>query len=167
MFIHARHATRSAYPIMNSSLPPDLAAALATGDLTTVLTATLAHFDCQAGTIHLLRDGVLKLAAQKNIPPQVAQIVETVPIGKGIAGLAAQRLEPITICNLQTDTSGQAKPGAKATGMEGTVAVPMMVKGELRGVIGIAKATAYDWPKQETDLLTQVGAALAEHLPLL
>jgi putative methionine-R-sulfoxide reductase with GAF domain len=149
---------------MNPPLPSDLESAVATGDISKVLDAALSHFGCQAGTVHLLRDGVLKLAAQKNIPPPVAQIVETVPIGKGIAGLAAQRLEAVTICNLQTDTSGQAKPGAKITGMEGTVAVPMMANGELRGVLGIGKVTAYDWPKAETDLLMQVGAAIAEKI---
>ena len=150
---------------MSAPLPSDLESAVATGDLSTVLGAALAHFDCQAGTIHLLRDGVLKIAAHKNIPPPVVQIVETVPIGKGIAGLAAQRLEPVTICNLQTDNSGQAKPGAKATGMEGSLAVPMLAQGKLRGVIGIAKASAYDWPQAETELLTQVAGALAERLP--
>src|SRR5215471_6593299 len=110
---------------MNPPLPSDLETAVASGDISTVLNAALAHFGAQAGTVHLLRDGVLKLAATKNIPEMVARIVETVPIGKGIAGLAAERLEPITICNLQTDNSGQARPGAKATGMEGSLAVPM------------------------------------------
>ena len=149
---------------MNSPLPADLESAVATSDISTVLDAALTHFRCQAGTVHLLRDGVLKLAASKGIPEPVVKIVETVPIGKGIAGLAAERLEAITICNLQTDTSGQAKPGAKATGMEGTVAVPMLVDGGLRGVLGIGKVQAYDWPKEETDLLTRVAGALAVRL---
>jgi len=107
---------------------------------------------------------VLKLAAHRNIPPPVVQIVETVPIGKGIAGLAAERREAITICNLQTDASGQARPGARATGMEGSLAVPMLAGSELRGVLGIAKAGAYDWPATETDLLTQFAAAVADRL---
>ena len=149
---------------MTSPLPANLQSALASNDIATVLDAALAHFGCQAGTVHLLRDGVLKLAASKNIPGPVVKIVETVPIGKGIAGLAAERLEPVTICNLQTDTSGQAKPGAKATGMEGTVAVPMLVNGELRGVLGIGKVQAYDWPKEETDLLGRVACDLAARL---
>lgn len=149
---------------MSSPLPSDLQSALASNNIATVLDAALVHFGCQAGTVHLLRDGVLKLAASKNIPEAVVKIVETVPIGKGIAGLAAQRLEPVTICNLQTDTSGQAKPGAKATGMEGTVAVPMLVGGELRGVLGIGKVQAYDWPKEETDLLGRVANDLAGRL---
>src|SRR5205085_986956 len=97
------------------------------------------------------------------IPPPIVAIVETVPIGKGIAGLAAQRLEPITICNLQTDTSGQARPAARTTGMEGSIAAPMLTAaGELRGVLGIAKATAYDWSAEETALLLATGQAWAE-----
>lgn len=151
---------------MNTDLlPPPLENAAATGDCAVALAAALAHFDCQAGTVHLLRDGVLKLAAHRNLPPPVVQIIETVPIGKGIAGLAAERREPITICNLQTDTSGQARPGAKATGMEGSLAVPMLVNGELRGVLGIAKAGAYDWNEAESALLTRFASALAGKLP--
>ena len=143
-------------------IPTAIETAAASGDLTAALAATVAHFGCQAGTIHLLREGVLQLAAHDNIPPPVVQIIGTVPVGKGIAGLAAERREPVTICNLQTDTSGQARPGAKATGMEGSLAVPMLVAGELRGVLGIAKAAAYDWSPAETELVLAIAARLGE-----
>ena len=143
-----------------NTIPDSIETAAASGDLTAALAATVAHFGCQAGTIHLLRHGVLKLAAHINIPPPVVQIIGTVPIGKGIAGLAAERREPVTICNLQTDTSGQVRPGAKATGMEGSLAVPMLVGGELRGVLGIAKAEAYDWSESETALVLASAARL-------
>ena len=139
------------------TIPYSIETALETGDIGQVLSASIEHFHCQAGTIHRLQDKVLKLAAHSNIPEQVVQIVSTVPMGKGIAGLAAERQEPITICNLQTDTSGQARPGAKATGMEGSLAVPMITAGELKGVLGIAKASAYDWSKEETDLLLGIA----------
>lgn len=145
---------------MPLSIPSPIASALATGEAEAVLKATLAHFGCQAGTVHLLREGVLRLATSSGIPPQVVQIVETVPVGKGIAGLAAERREAVTICNLQTDTSGQARPGARATGLEGSLAVPMLVGGELRGVLGIAKATAYDWSPEETALVLAIAARL-------
>lgn len=145
---------------MSASLPSSIEDALKAGHPQEVLAASIQHFDCQAGTVHLWRDGALKLAAYSGIPPHVAQIFETVPIGKGIAGLAAERREPITICNLQTDSSGQARPGAKATGMEGSIAVPMLAGGELRGVLGIAKADAYDWSEGETQLLLQIAAEL-------
>lgn len=139
------------------TIPYSIETALENGDINQVLSASITHFDCQAGTIHRLQDQVLKLAAHINIPEQVVQIVSTVPVGKGIAGLAAERQKPITICNLQTDTSGQARPGAKATGMEGSLAVPMITDTELKGVLGIAKASAYDWSKEETDLLLQIA----------
>jgi len=105
---------------------------------------------------------VLKLVAYHGIPPHIAEIAATVPIGKGIAGLAAERREPVTICNLQTDTSGQARPAARSTGMEGSLAVPMLVAGELRGVLGIAKATAHDWTADEQNLALQIAARLGE-----
>ena len=143
-----------------TSLPSPIESALASGSAAEVLAATVAHFGCQAGTVHVLRDGMLRLTASEGIPPQVVAIVETVPVGKGIAGLAAERREAVMMCNLQTDASGQARPGAKATGMEGSLAVPMLIGGELRGVLGIAKATAYDWSAEETALLLSVAAQL-------
>lgn len=142
----------------SSTLPPSVSDALPSGNLDQILAATLEHFGCQAGSIHLHQNGELHLAAHRGLPPQVTAIVQTVPIGKGIAGLAAERREPITICNLQTDTSGQARPGARATGMEGSLAVPMLAEdGELRGVFGIAKSEAHDWTDDEKALLQTIA----------
>ena len=36
----------------------------------------------------------------------------------------AERAEPVTACNLQTDTSGDVRPGARATGLQGSICVP-------------------------------------------
>ena len=147
-------------------VPPAIAAAIQVQSLDGALAATLEHFDCQAGTIHILpadaTDNLLLLAAHRGLPPPIVTIVKSVPIGKGIAGLAAERREPITICNLQTDTSGHARPAARTTGMEGSLAVPILdPEGKLRGVLGIAKATAYDWSDVETKELLAIGTALS------
>lgn len=141
--------------------PTDLESVLSSGTPDDVLRATIAHFKCDAGTIHLLTDGMLALKAHVNIPPPIVQIVQTVPIGKGIAGLAAERREPVSLCNLQTDDSGQARPAAKTTGMEGSVAVPMLHDEILRGVLGIAKAQAHDWTDAEKAELLAIAARLA------
>jgi signal transduction protein with GAF and PtsI domain len=143
-------------------LPSDFIKTLQTAPLEDALQRTLAFFDCQAGTWHVLRDGALQLAAACHIPPPVLALVQTVPIGKGIAGLAAERLEPISLCNLQTDTSGQARPAAKGTGMEGSLAVPALdASGQLFGVLGIAKAQAHDWNDSEKAAVTAAAALLA------
>src|SRR4051812_36253407 len=144
-------------------LSPAITAALSESNAAeATLRAALDLFGCQTGTLHVLRDGMLKLAAQVNIPPGLLAVIETVPIGKGIAGLAAERREAVSLCNLQTDTTGQARPAAKTTGMEGSVAVPMLVNGELRGVLGIAKANAYDWSDSEKAELFSIAAELGE-----
>jgi hypothetical protein len=66
------------------------------------------------------------------------------------------------MCNLQTDASGVAQPTAKMTKMEGSLAAPMMVDGEVRGVLGVAKPSAYDFSSQQTELLLAVGALLGK-----
>jgi len=148
-------------------IPSPVADALQTRNPQAVLDESIRAFGCQAGTVHWLdaQDGMLKLAAHRNLPPPIVQIVATVPVGKGIAGLAAQNREPVSLCNLQTDTSGQARPAAKTTGMEGSIAVPMLVAGELRGVIGVAMAGAHDWTDAEKSLLLAIAAKLGEARP--
>jgi len=128
-----------------------------------VLAQLTGHFECPVGTVHMLDDddGMLHLKAQRGLPPPVLDKVQVIPIGKGMAGIAAERKEPVQVCNLQTDDSGVARPGAKMTQMEGSLAAPMLVDGQVRGVLGVAKPSAYDFSNDETALLMAVGALLA------
>jgi putative methionine-R-sulfoxide reductase with GAF domain len=143
-------------------LPGTLKDVVGSASLQEALQAALSHFECAAGTWHTLENDTLILAAACRIPPPVLSVIQSVPIGKGIAGLAAQRKEPVSLCNLQTDESGQARPGAKATGMEGSLAVPALSPtGELKGVLGIAKPTAHDWTDGEKKAVLAVAALFA------
>src|SRR5919112_4868466 len=103
------------------------------------LRGILAEVGATSGTVHLHENDGLRLAAAVNIPPPVQQIVEWVPNGKGMAGLALQRGEPVQTCNLQEDKSGNVKPGAKAVNAQAAVALPVRnAAGEISGVVGIA-----------------------------
>jgi signal transduction protein with GAF and PtsI domain len=126
------------------------------------LQAVVARFHAEAGTIHLLGgDGNLHLAATVAIPPPVAALVQVVPIGKGMAGLAAERLQAVTACNIQTDTSGDVRPGARATGLEGAIALPMLDgEGRLGGVLGIANRTERTFTPDEQSALLALGQDL-------
>ena len=137
--------------------------ALDAGSLQEVLRLTMEHFHADTGTIHLLEsDGVLHLkAASAGIPEPVLKAVEFVPIGKGMAGLAAQRKEPVSVCNLQTDASGDARPGAKATGMEGALVVPVIQDNEAVGALGIANRGPRTFSPEEIALLMDIGRAIA------
>jgi signal transduction protein with GAF and PtsI domain len=129
-----------------------------------ILDRLLAHFGCAVGTVHLLdpAKGLLQLAAQRGLPPPVVEKVGSIPIGKGMAGIAAERREPVQVCNLQQDTSGTVRPGARLTRMEGSLAVPMLQGERLHGVLGVAKPVAYEFTPTEVSLLSQVGARLAQ-----
>ncbi len=111
-------------------------------------------FAAETGTIHLLEDGVLVLKAQVGLPPPVALLVASVPIGKGMAGLAAQRNAPVSSCNIQTDTTGDVRPGALQTGANGAIVVPIRgADGQVRGTLGIAVRRPYEYSPEETDRL--------------
>ena len=135
-------------------------------DLPQVLDLLLAHFDCVTGTVHLLDDsGMLELLAQRGIPDSILDKVSRIPVGKGMAGLAAERRKPVQVCNLQTDESGDVRPGAKDTKMAGSVAAPMFdAAGELIGTLGVAKPVAYDFSDQEMELLEAMGRTIADAL---
>ena len=136
--------------------------ALDAGDLAEVLRLTISHFHAHTGTIHLLEsDGVLHLKAESpGIPQPVLKAVELVPVGKGMAGLAVERKEPVSICNLQSDASGNAKPGARATGMEGCIVVPIFSGANAVGALGIANREPRTFTSEETALLIDVGHAI-------
>ena len=64
----------------------------------------IANFKADSGTVHMIgKDGALHLKASSGVPEVVLNIVRIVPIGKGMAGLCAERAEPITACNIQSD----------------------------------------------------------------
>jgi signal transduction protein with GAF and PtsI domain len=130
------------------------------------LDRVMAHFDCAAGTLHGLNSttGLLELRAARNIPPTLLGKVQSIPIGKGMAGLAAERRQPVQVCNLQTDASGAAKPSARETRMEGSIAVPLIDGSTLAGVLGIAKPVVYEFTSNEIVQLAEIGAVLARYL---
>ena len=131
-----------------------------------ILDRVLRDFACTAGTIHSLgpQSKVLHLRARQNIPDGMLPRIQKIPIGKGLAGLAAQRRQPVQVCNLQTDASGAAQPGAKETGMEGCIAVPILAGEQVVGVLGVAKPTAYEFSETEIALLMKIGAAIGKFL---
>lgn len=128
-----------------------------------LLESIISAFACTTGTIHTLdqETNLLMLKAQKGIPEFLLPKMSVIPIGKGMAGIAAERRQPVEMCNLQTDESGVARPAAKETKVEGSIAVPMLLDGKLFGTLGIAKPVPYDFTKEESDALLEIGESLA------
>lgn len=131
--------------------------------LNEALRLILADFHSETGTIHLLdpEKQLLHLAAQVGLPPQMLDLVKIIPVGKGIAGQTAAQNKPVTICNLQTDTSGVAKPGARQTGVGGALCVPMRKDGKIVGTLGIGTMRQHEYTSEETQRLEEVANSIA------
>lgn len=130
---------------------------------------TLAQFRSETGTIHRLDEQtqLLHLIAHVGLPPQMIDIVKTIPVGKGIAGETVAKNRPVTICNLQTDTSGMAKPGAKQTGVGGAVCVPIRIggyTGKIVGTFGIGTMREYEYSAAEINALLDIANSIASQL---
>jgi signal transduction protein with GAF and PtsI domain len=126
----------------------------------------IAHLRADSGTIHLKSPGrmVLILAASRNIPAEVLAIVREVPWGKGMAGLAAERAQPVDACNIQTTTSSDVRPGARKTGLQGALVVPMMAGGRVVGTLGVGCVAERTFTPDETVWLIEHAGALAARL---
>lgn len=130
------------------------------------LSLILADFQSETGTIHLLDSArqELHLAAQAGLPPQMLDVVRLIPVGKGIAGQTAARGEPVSICNLQSDQSGVAKPGARQSGVGGALCVPLRRDGIIVGTLGVGTRREHEYTPDETRALEMVAELLAIHL---
>jgi L-methionine (R)-S-oxide reductase len=114
-----------------------------------------------AGTIHLLEEGGLRLGAAVNIPPPVRQAVAWVPPGKGMAGLALERGEPVQTCNLKEDASGAVRPGARAIDAKAAIAMPVRDRsGAIVAVVGAAFADDREILNDELERLRQASESL-------
>jgi len=133
-------------------------------NLNETLRLILQRFGADSGTIHLMHeDGVLHLEAWSGgIPPPVLEAVRLVPVGKGMAGLAVERNEPVTACNIQTDTSGDVRSGARATGLQGAIALPIRdEQGAAVGCLGVANFLERTFTDQEIASLIEEGKNIA------
>ena len=130
------------------------------------LGTVLAHFKSETGTIHRLdvEKQMLHLVAQVGLPPVLLNVVSLIPVGKGIAGQVVERGGPVSICNIQNDKSGVARPGAKQTGVGGALCVPVRADGVIVGTVGIGTAREYEYTAEETKLLEEVGGMLGNSL---
>jgi hypothetical protein len=103
----------------------------------------------------------LALEAAQNIPEPVKNIVRTIPRGKGMAGLAFERNEPVSTCNIKTDSSGQVRPGARAVDAKAGIALPVHdAHGQIRAIVGVAFHDEKTLSDEELSALAKAAASL-------
>lgn len=124
-------------------------------------------FGCQTGTIHRTdaSGDTLHLVSQVGVPGFLLEKISVIPFGKGIAGAAAERREPVELCNLQQDLGGVAEASAQKTGVAGSLAVPIFSKesGAVIGTLGIGKTVPYEFSDAEKQRLVDFATEIAVH----
>ena len=121
-------------------------------------TATLHRFDPGAG--------MLNLVVHVGVPATLLPKITSIPLGKGIAGAAAEGRKAIHLCNLQTDTSGVTCGDAKTAAVSGSLAVPVLNGEALAGTIGIGMVATHEFSDSETEQLWDIARWLAPALAL-
>ena len=104
-------------------------------------------------------------AATPGFPDIVLDIIRAIPVGKGMAGLAVERRKPVDACNIQSDNSGDVRPGALATGLAGAIVVPIFHGHEVIGALGVANRAARTFTEIEIAELLADGRAIAARHP--
>lgn len=129
------------------------------------LNGVLADFNCQTGTLHRVDETgqTLGLVTQVGLPAFLIDRITRIPMGKGIAGVAASTREPVELCNLQADLGGVALPDARKADVSGSLAVPVFSKdtGEVIGTLGIGMVDPHDFTDDEKARLKQVAESIA------
>jgi L-methionine (R)-S-oxide reductase len=127
------------------------------------LQETLQQFHAETGTIHVLdpERSFLHLVAQIGLPPPLLDVVNTIPVGKGIAGQVVAQNRPVTICNLQNHTGGIARPGAKQSGIGGALCVPVRRGDKIVGTLGVGTVRPCEFTADDCERLEEFGRRLA------
>jgi hypothetical protein len=78
-----------------------------------------------------------------------------------MAGMAQVKKEAVQTCNLQTDETGNIKPGAKAVDAQAAVALPVFdAEGAVSAVVGIAWSKEREIEPAEEQAMMEQAAAL-------
>jgi hypothetical protein len=120
------------------------------------------EFGGVAGSVHCVHRDDLLLVADVNLPEPLRVAVAVIPRGKGMAGTAWLRGEPLQTGDLKTDTAGGVvPPGPHTVGAGPAVALPVRgADGEVVGVVGIEFDDEREIPEAEIRVLTRAATEL-------
>ncbi|KPI30781.1 hypothetical protein OK074_6642 [Actinobacteria bacterium OK074] len=117
------------------------------------LSAFVERHGAFVGSVHLAGlagEDEIVLVAAHNLPAAVANGAAVVPLGKGLAGATAERQAAIGLTDLQTDTSGVARPAACVSDAKGSLTLPVFAPEDparLLAVVGLG----FEVPRQFTE----------------
>lgn len=129
----------------------------------TPLELVISELGATSGTIHHCDGRQLKLVEAVGIPADVMPLIEAIPRGKGMAGEAWLRAEPVTTCNLPDDPSETIQSGARRVNARAAVAIPLLSnEGAVRAVIGFGFPEEVALDDQRVATMAAIAGTLIE-----
>jgi len=118
--------------------------------------------DLDASVIYHLEPGTdeLRLLASRGMSQAATQSVERLALGEGFAGRVAATGEPLVVEDVTADPRA-ARPVLREMGLRALLVVPLTIRGEVRGALGVSKREAGTLGAEEVRLLTAVAGPLA------
>ena len=126
------------------------------------LTRLHEFLDLDASVVYHLEPGTdeLRLLAGRGLSPAAAQSLDRLSLGEDFAGRVAATGEPLVVEDVTTDPR-LARPVLREIGLRALLVVPLMVRGGVRGALGVGKREAGAFGAEEVRLLTAVAGPLA------
>ncbi len=103
---------------------------------------------------------VLKLVAYEGVTDEFAQVVDRVKVGDGVYGEVARTCQPL-VTGAEPDDPRFTLPQVVKMRIQTQLIVPMVFRGRLRGVLGVAMRRPRQFPVEDMELLTAVGSQIA------
>jgi len=123
------------------------------------LLSFIERYRAKAGAVHLHREGGLSLAASVNLPDEVEESFKYLPRGKGMAGLALERGQPVTIESL----NGSLPSDAFAKQKGALVAFPVFdMDGGVRAVVSATYSAKRQFRQSDFADFVESGRYLPE-----
>jgi anti-sigma regulatory factor (Ser/Thr protein kinase) len=118
--------------------------------------------DADTAAVLLVEDDGQTLAARaaKGLEEEVERGFR-LPIGRGFAGRIALAREPVVIQNLEESTIQPVNPLFREKGVQSLLGVPLVVGGEMIGVIHVGSLTPREFHDGEIELLQLVADRVA------
>ena len=129
--------------------------------LTNALDTVLGVNRVEAGYVFLVERGSqdLVLAAQRGAPAELAEEFNRLGPGEGFAGRVAQTGEPCVVDDLLQDQELVTSLAGK-TGMRSLVAIPLMSRNRVVGVLHLADPQPRRFSTQDVECLTSAGTGI-------
>jgi signal transduction histidine kinase len=145
------------------ALVNDVAAALASSQevdeiLNQTLTRVMAYLGVEAGEIFLTEEGTseLRLALHRGEAADAFWTMDHFHIGEGFIGIAAETGKPMVTMTPQQDMRYLRRAVVEA-GFRCIACIPMMARGNVVGVMGVATRHERHFDQREIHLLTAIG----------